>query len=133
MAGQRPYGLLSAGAIAIFLGVIFYLSINEVISLIEVPALTLLFSGIWVLFIALLKSVNPTPYEMGAFSTASWGILFSSIGALWFLTFRGFSVNIVVVTFFIIIGILLIVVALREWLTQGKKQKIDKELSYAKQ
>ena len=115
MAGQRPYGLLSAGAIAIILGATLYLSILEVVSLAEAPSLILLFSGIWVLFIALLRAMSPSSHEMGAFSTAGWGILLSSIGALWFLTFQGYTVDLAVVALFVIIGILLLVAALREW------------------
>ena len=123
MAGQRTYGLLSAGVIAIIFGATLYLSIVEVVSLVEVPSLILLFSGIWVLFIALLRAMSPASYEMGAFSTAGWGILLSSVGALWFLTFRGYTVDFVIVVFFIVIGILLLAAGLREWSARGKEWK----------
>jgi len=115
LAKRKPYGLLSAGVIAILIGIILLLSIINIISLVEVPSLILLVSGIWGVFIAVLRGKTPGPYEMSAFSTASWGILLASIGALWFLTFRGVTIDFIAVLFFIIIGLLLLLAALRAW------------------
>jgi len=51
----------------------------------SIISLTLVLFGLWVVFLAGIRSIHPMKYERGAFSTLVWGILLLSIGGAWYL------------------------------------------------
>ena len=114
MAGERPWALISLGVLIILCAVSYYAHLARLIAAAEVLPAAITLAGVWVLLLATIRAVSPSTYSMSPFSTAAWGILILTLGALWFLSVRGFPVENMVVVFGLLIGLLIVVIGLRE-------------------
>ena len=110
-----PFGLLSFGIFIILLAMSLALSAVGLIGLFEVPSIVIALSGVWIIVLAGLQTGKTEKYGRSAFSTFSWGVLISTLGLVWFLFNRQVLVNYLPVVFLLVIGILIIVAALRYW------------------
>jgi len=111
----RPWALVSTGVVMI-LGVFFYLlATMGLVFLAEVPMLTLSGLGLWLLAVSGVKSMEPAVGEMDASTTAGWGALILTVGALGTLSVRGYPLNILIIGFAIFLGILIIFAAVKMW------------------
>ena len=111
----RPWGLVSAGVVVV-LGALFYLlSIMGLVSLAEVPMLTLSGLGAWLLVVSGMKSLEPTPDEVEASMTAGGGALILTLGVAGTLSARGYSLSVLIVGVGIVLGFLIIFAAVRMW------------------
>ena len=111
----RPWSLISAGVVVI-LGAVFYLlSIMGLVSLAEVPMLTLSGLGAWLLVVSGMKTLEPTAGEVEASMTAGGGALILTLGVTGTLSARGYSLSVLIVGVGIVLGFLIIFAAVRMW------------------
>ena len=115
MAEKRPWALISFGVLVIVCALSYYIYLIEFISLSEVIPIIITLTGVWTLGLSLIRAISSSPYEMSAFGTASWGILISTVGTTWLLIARGYPLNTLFVVSAVIVGILIVIIGLREW------------------
>ena len=111
----RPWGLVSAGVVVVPSALFYLLSIMGLVSLAEVPMLTLSGLGAWLLVVSGMKSLEPTPDEVEASMTAGGGALILTLGVAGTLSARGYSLSVLIVGVGIVLGFLIIFAAVRMW------------------
>jgi hypothetical protein len=114
---KKPYGLLSYGVFFVLVASSLAMSAVGLIGLVEVPSVVIALTGIWIIVLAGLQTGRQDKYGRSTFSIFSWGVLISTLGLVWFLFNRQILVSYLPVIFLFVIGILIIVAALR----YGKK------------
>lgn len=114
MAGERPWALVSIGVLVILCAVSYYAYLAGLLAAGEVLPAAVTLAGVWALLLAAIRAFSPSTYSMGPFGTAAWGILILTLGALWFLSVRGFPMENMVVVAGLLIGLLIVVIGLRE-------------------
>jgi hypothetical protein len=114
MAGERPWALISIGVLVILCAVSYYAHLAQLLAAGEVLPAAISLAGIWVLLLAGIRAVSPSTYAMSPFGTAAWGILILTLGSLWFLSVRGFPMENMVVVAGLMLGLLIVVIGLRE-------------------
>jgi len=92
-------GLLSFGVflVIVVVSVLLYQPLQIITDWTLILPLVLLLSGIWVVVLAGMKVAVPQKYELGPFSTLSWGLLLTAIGGAWFLWGYGWYYSLVVI------------------------------------
>jgi hypothetical protein len=114
LAGERPWALISLGVVVILCALSYSAYLARLLAAGEVLPAAITLAGVWVLLLAAIRAVSPSTYSMSPFSTAAWGILILALGAIWFLNVRGFPTENMIVVFGILIGLLIVVIGLRE-------------------
>ena len=101
---RRSMGLLSLGILILAVAVSMTLSGAGVIFPPEVPSLTLILFGLWILAVAGLRR---------SFATFAWGTLIGTLGVLWLLLSRQLLYEYLPAILLFVIGGLLVASALR--------------------
>lgn len=114
MAGERPWALISIGVVIIIYALSYYAHLAQLLAAVEVLPIAIALAGVWVLLLATIRAFSPSTYSMSPFSTAAWGILILALGALWFLNVRGYPAENMIVVSGILIGLLIVMIGLRE-------------------
>jgi len=112
---EKPFTLLSYGVFFIIVALCLAISVSGFIELFEVPSIVIALSGLWIIVLAILQEGKQDKYARSTFSTLSWGLIISTIGFTWFLYSRQIFVEYLPVMFLLVIGILIIIAALRHW------------------
>jgi len=107
--------LLSFGIIILLAALSLALSAAGQIGFAEVPSLVIALFGIWIMASAGIRPNKSDKQRRSAFSVFSWGVLISALGTVWFLSGRQVLVGYLPSVFLAIIGILVVVAALRYW------------------
>jgi hypothetical protein len=99
-------GLLSFGVflVIVVVSVLLYQPLQIITDWTLILPLVLLLSGIWVVVLAGMKVAVPQKYELGPFSTLSWGLLLAAVGGAWFLLGYGWWYYSVVVILLAVAG-----------------------------
>lgn len=119
----RTLDIITIGVAILAFGLSLVVSLFGFIGIWELFPMFLTIFGIWVIATAGIKVVSKTsPYERQPFSTAGLGLVLLAIGASWWMYAREIALPYVVLTLTLIIGVLVVVVGVREW-TKGKKAK----------
>ena len=113
---KRPVGVLSLGILILVLAIcIAAFSAKILVNISEIFSLTFILFGLWIMFLAGIRVLNPEQYGGGAFNTFSGGILITTLGLVWLLYSRGVAVNYLLPAFLVVIGILVAVTGIRAW------------------
>lgn len=92
-------GLLSIGVflVIIVVSVLLWQPLRIITDWLLILPLIILFSGLWAVILAGMRSSVPQKYERGAFSTFSWGLLLVAIGGAWLLYGYGWYYSLIVI------------------------------------
>lgn len=112
---RKPLGLLSFGVLVLLAALALAMASAGVIGFVEVPSLVIALFGVWVMGLAGIQSDKQEKHGRSAFSTLSWGVLISALGIVWFLSNRQILMGYLPSIFLFVIGILIVVAALRYW------------------
>jgi len=109
---KRQLGTLSFGVLVVIMAILL-LAFGPGQDWGSIISLTLVFCGLWVIFLSGIRAKTPEKYGRSAFSMLVWGILLLAVGGAWYLNILTQG-NIIysVVLFLVIIGILAVASAL---------------------
>ncbi len=112
---KRQLGLLSIGVFVLIVAVcLIAYGVQYLTNVSEIFALTIAFYGVWVIILAGINKPSQE-YGRGTFSTFAWGILLTAIGGAWFLNIRTAQWVYSLALVLFVLGILVVVAALRSW------------------
>ena len=111
---RRQKGLLSIGVFVIIVAVcLVALGAKIITGIEEVFSLIIAFYGVWVMILAGIGRSDEEKYERSSFSVFAWGVLLTAIGGAWFLNIRTTQWMYSLALVLFILGILVVVTALR--------------------
>jgi hypothetical protein len=95
-AGRRDILSFGVFLIIVVVGILLYQPLQVITDWTLIVPFIITLSGLWLIVLAGMRSSSPQKYEMGAFSTLSWGLAFVAIGGAWFLYGYGWYYSLVV-------------------------------------
>ena len=110
---MKQTGILSIGVFIIIVAIYLIAYGAEIIKIDEVFSLILMSYGVWLMVLSAISGGGTKSYERSPFSTFAWGVMMTAIGGAWFLNIRTDQWVYSFALVLLILGLLVVVVALR--------------------